>query len=325
MKCRVVSSGRRRGPPLVDVSCRSAKPIPGACSTSSARPVRPDVNIPTEDSDAWLWYPEHRWVYDKIAVAQSQGLDAAPHGVPPPRFPVFSKPITNLKGMGIGSRVLQTAAEYEASLTARPYVDAAARRPPRQLRRRGGRRRAALVAACHRHAERGGHVRPLDRARRARAGDRELLRRLDQASISRGYTGILNIETIGGRMIEVHLRMSDQWPDLYGAGWVDAVVRLYHARTMGLRRRRPPRRRQRRAVRAARSALSPSARRDGRAGAADAGHFERADHVPRGQASLGQHAMPPGGFRLAVVNAWSLQAGRAGRERLRGIFLSHAA
>ena len=31
-------------------------------------------------------------------------------------------------------------------------------------------------------------------------------------------------------MIEVHLRMSDQWPDLYGAGWLDAVVRLYAQR-----------------------------------------------------------------------------------------------
>ena len=39
------------------------------------------MNIPTEDADAWLWYPRHRWVYDKIAVALSQGLEAAPHGV----------------------------------------------------------------------------------------------------------------------------------------------------------------------------------------------------------------------------------------------------
>src|SRR5437016_3958569 len=77
----------------------------------------PDVNIPTEDSDAWLWYPDHRWVYDKIAIALSQGLDAGPHGVPPPRFPVFSKPITNLKGMGVASRVLSSQAEYEPSLT----------------------------------------------------------------------------------------------------------------------------------------------------------------------------------------------------------------
>jgi len=58
-----------------------------------------DVLISTEDSDSWNWYPRHRWVYDKVAVALSQGLAAAPHGVEPPTFPVFSKPITNLKGM----------------------------------------------------------------------------------------------------------------------------------------------------------------------------------------------------------------------------------
>ena len=60
-----------------------------------------DVLISTEDSDSWIWYPRHRWVYDKIAVALSQGLEAAPHGVEPKVFPVFSKPITNLKGMGV--------------------------------------------------------------------------------------------------------------------------------------------------------------------------------------------------------------------------------
>ena len=54
-----------------------------------------DVEIPTEDSDAWSWNPKHRWVYDKIAIAQSQGLQAGPHGVTPPFFPVFSKPIVN--------------------------------------------------------------------------------------------------------------------------------------------------------------------------------------------------------------------------------------
>jgi len=37
-----------------------------------------------------------------------------------------------------------------------------------------------------------------------------------------------------------------------------------------------------------------------------------------------QHAMPPGCFRLAVVNAWSLDAGVAGRELLRAHFLADA-
>jgi hypothetical protein len=42
------------------------------------------------------------------------------------------------------------------------------------------------------------------------------------------YTGMVNIETIGGRIIECHLRFSDQGPDLYGGdAWVRAVVELY--------------------------------------------------------------------------------------------------
>jgi hypothetical protein len=33
------------------------------------------------------------------------------------------------------------------------------------------------------------------------------------------------------------------------------------------------------------------------------------------------HAMPPGGFRLAIVNCWELDAGIAARERLKAHFL----
>ena len=37
-----------------------------------------------------------------------------------------------------------------------------------------------------------------------------------------------DFETIGARIIEVHLRFADQWPDLYGGrAWVEALVRLY--------------------------------------------------------------------------------------------------
>ena len=42
----------------------------------------------------------------------------APHGVMPRAFPVFSKPIMNLRGMGTGSQVIASAEEYKAKLTA---------------------------------------------------------------------------------------------------------------------------------------------------------------------------------------------------------------
>ena len=56
-------------------------------------------------------------MFDKLQVALSQGLAAGPHGTEPPRFPVFSKPIMNFRGLGAGSRILTSAEDYEAHHT----------------------------------------------------------------------------------------------------------------------------------------------------------------------------------------------------------------
>ena len=92
-----------------------------------------DVMIPTEDPDAYQCYPVHRWVYSKLTVAENQGLECGPHGVTPPRFPIFSKPIYNMRGMhrqqgnllerGIGARS-----------TAGSFMDADAGRREKVLR-----------------------------------------------------------------------------------------------------------------------------------------------------------------------------------------------
>jgi len=131
----------------------------------------------------------------------------------------------------------------------------------------------------------------------------------------RGYSGAVNMETIGGRIIEVHLRFADQWPDLYGDGWLEAIVELYSRRRWryadddrrtgysvvlfgghGIRYRKPPEE----LVDAIRS-------RDGVTSVQITFH----DDVPPEQ-----HAMPPGGFRLAIVNCRDLDAGRRAREEL---------
>jgi hypothetical protein len=282
----------------------------------------PNVHIPTDDEHAWRWYPRHRWVYDKVAVALSQELAAAPHGVPPTRFPVFSKPIINLKGMGIGSRILHTAGDYEASLTAghmwMPLFE--------------GRHLSSDVAVVAGEPRWWRHVTGAPSGEgtfdhwTVHAAREPEIESYCGAWIRRHlarYTGILNIETIGGRMIEVHLRMSDQWPDLNGAGWVDAVVRLYHLHEWD---------------------FADADRRDGVSVVLFEPHGPHYRHPPSavveqvrrmpGISSVqitfhedkepGQHAMPPGGFRLAVVNAWSLQAGQVAREVLRRHFQTGA-
>ena len=277
-----------------------------------------DVSIPTDDPDAWSLQPRHRWVYDKLRIAESQGIECAPHGVAPRRYPVFSKPIVNLRGMGLESRVLADASAYARH-------------------RRPGHLWMTLLTGAHVSTDlavQNGTVRWLRHAvgipgprgtvdhwvieASPRPALADYCRAWTHAHLA-GYTGMLNLETIGERIIEAHLRFADQWPDLYGPGWVDAVVGLYADRRWHYDER---------------------ARVDGYSVVLFGPHGRRYRHPPpdrvaaiRGREAVSSvqipfdetrspraHAMPPGGFRLAIVNSRSLSVGRRARRDLAAAF-----
>jgi len=283
--------------------------------------VKTGADIPTEDCDAWAWFPAQRWVYNKLAVALSQNLAAGPHGTQPPHFPIFSKPVINLKGMGVGSRALQSQADYDLhyapghfwmTLLEGRHVSsdiAVVNGEPRWWRHVTGKPAGEgtfdywLV-----------HPEP-DPGLEAYCGE-WIERHLP------GYTGMLNLETIGQKIIEAHLRFADQWPDLYGPGWVDALVGLYERQEWdfdddrsegysvvlfgpnGRHYRHPP------------PALVEDIERTPGVTSVQVTFHE--DRAPE------QHAMPPGGFRLAIVNGFDLRAASAARERLKEHFLGTA-
>src|SRR5262245_35541115 len=76
-----------------------------------------DVVVPVDDPPTWDLYPARRWIHNKLAICETQGLLHGPHGTAPPEFPVFSKPIYNLRGMGAGGRILESLEAYQSSLT----------------------------------------------------------------------------------------------------------------------------------------------------------------------------------------------------------------
>lgn len=283
-------------------------------------PCPADVVIPVKDYDAWVLYPRHRWIYDKLAVFLSQDIAAAPHGVMPPSFPVFSKPMINLRGMGAGSRVIETEAEYLSSLTpghiwctlltgAHVSTDVALidGNPVWWRHTTGTPGPRGTFDYWHVHAE------PM-------AGIEEWCGAWARKHLS-GYTGLINLETIGARIIEAHLRFADQWPDLNGAGWVEAVIDLYAN---------------------GRWTYADADRRDGFSVILFGPHGRRYRHPPpelvkevcamEGISSVqisfhedrdpATHPMPPGGFRLATINATSLEAGREARRRLADVLLT---
>ena len=276
-----------------------------------------DVVIPTDDPHAYQLYPAHRWLYNKLLICETQHLEHGPHGLSPRRFPVFSKPIYNLHGMGVGGRIIRSREEYEHEQTPGHFwmplltgahvssdvavVDGA----PVWWRHTTG---VALGDGTFDYWTVAVEPLPALEAH----GDAWLRRHL------RGYSGFVNLETIGGTIIEAHLRFADQWVDLYGAGWLDAVVELYAQ---------------------GRWRFADAARRTGYSVVLFGKHGVRWAIEPvlveelrrvEGTSSIqitfhpdrppDAHAMPPGGFRLAIVNCWDLAVGVAVRERLSRLF-----
>jgi len=285
-------------------------------------PCPRNVSIPIDEASAWMLYPELRWIHNKLEIAASQGLPHGPHGVLPRRYPVFSKPIFNMRGMGTGGRIVRSERDYLPHLEpghmwmrllkgVHVSTDVAlAKGRPAWWRHATG-KPAAGGTFDHWtiHAAR----RPALERYLAHWIRRKLPR----------FSGIVNFETIGGGIIEAHLRMADQWPDLYGAGWREAAVDLYRSGTWRWRER---------GRRTGYSVVLFGAH--GRRWSIEPGYVEALRATP-GVSSIqitfdegkppDAHAMPPGGFRLAIVNCRSLALGRAVRARLKRAFVSRAA
>jgi len=281
----------------------------------------PDVVVPIDDATAWMLYPRHRWVYNKLLICETQNLPHGPHGTEPDRFPVFSKPIYNMRGMGTGGRIVRSAGEYEAALTPghlwMPLFTG--RHVSTDVALQDGRPRWWR----HTTGKPGPHG-TFDYWTVHAARDAALERYIGRwvRRNLKGFDGVANFETIGGRIVECHLRMAEQWLDINGPGWTDAVVRLYTEGQWRFRDRR----------------------REGYSVVlfgAHGGHWDiDRDQVRRFLAWPGissiqitfdsdvppdRHAMPPGGFRLAIVNCWDLAAGRRARAGLKKLFVQRRA
>ncbi len=273
-----------------------------------------NVIIPTDDEHAYELYPEYRWIYNKLLICDTQGIGGAPHGVPPKRFPVFSKPIYNLAGMGVGGRVMASAEDLNAHITAgHMWMEMmAGDHVSTDVVLLGGEPQWWRHTVGATSGEGTFDYWTVDEAERPELENycSDWLRRH-----LRGYSGAANMESIGGRIMEVHLRFADQWPDLYGHGWLDAIVELYSRR----RWRYPD-----------------DDRHTGYSVVLFGSHniqytYPPAEFVDGLRARKGirsvqitfhediapeLHAMPPGGFRLAVINCDDLESGLKAREDL---------
>lgn len=187
---------------------------------------RCDLLIPVSDEIAYVHYPQHCWVYNKIKICETQRIEAYPHGVQPTKYPIFSKPITNLYGMSKEARLMKCWNEnvhYRPGHFWMPVLE--------------GEQLSTDIAIINgvvfwhysmkATKKKNGTFSSWSTCEISSAL-LEYITQWAQEYLPR-YVGVLNFETIGDKIIECHLRMSPQWIDLYGKGWLESVIGLYRS------------------------------------------------------------------------------------------------
>ena len=188
----------------------------------------PAADVAVSDAAAWRLNPAHRWVYNKLELALSQGLTAAPAGVEPREMglaadePVFVRPITNLAGMSLGAYPdrADSVAPPPGSFWSERL---AGEQSSTDCLVRDG---EALWFAHTVAGEEWVGGRPLYwRVGVERPANEALIAEWVAANLP-GYTGITNFEVIGSTIIEAHLRGSNGFYEHYGDDFLPAWVEL---------------------------------------------------------------------------------------------------
>lgn len=71
-----------------------------------------NLNIPESDSEAYIEYDKFNSVYNKLEIAKVQNLNCNPLPCLPNKYPIVSKPIINLYGMGLNSKKINNKREF---------------------------------------------------------------------------------------------------------------------------------------------------------------------------------------------------------------------
>tara|TARA_Y100001963_G_C6729694_1_gene423229 strand:+ start:25 stop:954 length:930 start_codon:yes stop_codon:yes gene_type:complete len=195
------------------------------------RGLMPEVDIPLVDPHAWARGGKFRGVYNKLNVALDQGVEADLVGSAnkPTKFPVIVRPVYNLWGMGHLARVAPTQEELDCLDCSGHFWTtylvgdqfswdfAVVDGEPEWVVGFYGSKKSGMRFDywAMTHNQRAGTA---EDTFAAESWVRENLK---------GYTGMVNVETIGNVVIECQLRIGDVIVLMADRDFMKSVIALY--------------------------------------------------------------------------------------------------
>lgn len=177
----------------------------------------------TDDTSAWIYYPEHNFIYNKLWIAQSQSIPCGPMNVYPNNYPIVFKPIINLFGMSRGFKIINNEKEYDENVKDGFFWEEFLK---------GQHYCVDLIVVK-------GEVKFYSALRSIPSdnGSFEYHESIPEFELPEhikfwinqyleGYTGPINIELINGLIIEAHLRLNGDF-QLYNKDFVASLDNLY--------------------------------------------------------------------------------------------------
>jgi len=164
-----------------------------------------DIHYPKNDIEAYEIYSKYSIVYNKLEIAKFQNIECNPFPIYPKKYPIISKPIINLYGMGKGAIKINNEEEFIYNIKSTNFWCSFLNGSHYSwdiILRKG----KIIYSTCF-----FGKKWKLGTFKYWKQKNKPLLENIKLIinHYLKDFTGNVNMETIGSNVIEVHLRMGD--------------------------------------------------------------------------------------------------------------------
>ena len=182
-----------------------------------------EVDIPCDDVYAYKLNPSHRHLYYKPLVLDLLGVYNAPSGSPVNSYPVIQKPVINPFGMGMGVEAFESDYDEDRDYKPGTFI----------MEKYEGQHTSVDCLVVDGNLEftqtaigipgPGQTFEYWELIKR----ENSLPQKIKNFIETTNYTGAMNIEMIGRNLIEIALRFSGQFVDMYHEFFLTNIISLY--------------------------------------------------------------------------------------------------